>query len=165
MLKKNKDFHNKIKSLSQLKNEVRKIKQNGKTVVFTNGCFDILHYGHVKYLQDAARLGDILVVGVNSDTSVRKIKGKNRPINNESDRARIIAALESSSLVTIFNEETPIELIRLVRPDVLVKGSDWKNKTIVGADFVLKHGGKVKTIRLSKGRSTTNIINSIAKRT
>lgn len=153
----------KIKSRKALKDIITRLKLRGKKIVFTNGCFDILHYGHAKYLEDAKRKGDILVVALNSDASVRRLKGKSRPIVSESDRAKVIAALESVDFVTIFNENTPWEIIKLLAPDVLVKGSDWDKSNIVGADIVQSLGGKVYAIKLAPGRSTTNIIKKIVK--
>ncbi len=129
-----------------------------RRVVFTNGCFDILHVGHVRYLQEARRLGDYLVVGINSDASVKRIKGPSRPLQNERDRLEIIAALECVNLATIFDEDTPEKLIEIVRPDILVKGGDWSIDKIVGAKFVLSYGGEVKSLQFIPGHSTTNII-------
>ncbi len=120
-------------------------------VVFTNGCFDILHLGHIEYLAKAANLGDVLVVGLNSDRSVNRIKGPTRPINDEHSRSMIVAALEFVTAVVIFNEETPYELIKTIQPDILVKGKDWKVEEIVGHDIVLSKGGKVETIELTPG--------------
>lgn len=153
----------KIKSLRALKKIVLRLKNKGKKIVFTNGCFDLLHYGHVKYLEDAKRQGDILVVAVNSDASVRKIKGRKRPIVNEKDRLRLIAALESVDYVALFKEETPVGAIKLLKPDILVKGADWDKDNIAGKDCVLSLGGRVSTIKLVKGRSTTSLIRKIAK--
>ncbi len=132
-------------------------------IVFTNGCFDLLHYGHVKYLQDARNKGDVLVVAVNSDTSIKKLKGKSRPVVKENYRVKVLAALESVSYVTVFNESTPIKVITCLKPDVIVKGADWAKDKIVGSDFVKKHGGKVSTIKFVEGLSTTSLIKKIAK--
>ena len=126
-------------------------------VVFTNGCFDILHLGHIEYLAKAANLGDVLVIGMNSDHSVHRIKGDNRPINDEHSRSMVLAALGFVTAVVLFDEETPYELIKTIQPDVLVKGRDYKPKEIVGHDIVLGKGGKVKTIELTPGYSTTGI--------
>ena len=153
----------KVKKLASLKRIAAALNKKGRKIVFTNGCFDILHYGHVMYLEKAKRSGDCLIVGINSDLSVKKIKGPNRPIVNEFDRARVLAGLQSVDFVVIFNEETPLKLIQTLKPDVLIKGSDWKNKGIVGSDFVKSHGGKVLTVKLARGRSTTNLIKEIAK--
>ena len=138
-----------------------KLKKNGKKVVFTNGCFDIIHRGHVEYLKKAKSLGDILVVGLNSDFSVRKIKGEKRPINNQLDRAVILSSFFFVDYVTIFEEETPLNLIKKILPDILVKGGDWSIENIVGKDVVEKNGGKVVTIEYLKGYSTSNIIEKI----
>jgi len=156
-------LNDKIKGLKSLKKEISKLKKAGKTIVFTNGCFDLLHYGHAKYLQDAKNKGDILIVGINSDSSVKRIKGETRPIVKEKDRLRLVAALESVDFVLKFSQKTPLSLIKEIQPDILVKGADWNKEKIVGSDFVLSHGGKVLTIKLCKGLSTTNLINKIAK--
>ncbi len=132
-------------------------------VVFTNGCFDILHLGHIEYLAKAANLGDILVIGMNSDLSVHRIKGDRRPINDEHSRSMVIASLEFVTAVVLFDEETPYELIKTIQPDILVKGRDYKIKEIVGHDIVLAKGGKVKTIELTPGYSTTGIEQKILK--
>lgn len=153
----------KIKTLSGLAKIISVLKGRGKKIVFTNGCFDLLHSGHAQYLEEAKAKGDILVVAVNSDSSVRRIKGKARPIVNEDDRARLIAALESVDYVVIFNEDTPFETISAIKPDILVKGADWKISEIAGADFVKKCGGEVLRVNLLKGRSTTNLIKKIVE--
>jgi rfaE bifunctional protein nucleotidyltransferase chain/domain len=132
-------------------------------VVFTNGCFDILHRGHIEYLAKASELGDVLIVGVNSDLSVHKIKGEHRPINDEISRSIILASLDFVTAVVIFDEETPYELIKTIQPDILVKGKDYKIEEIVGHDIVLAKGGKVKTIELTPGYSTTEIEQKILK--
>ncbi len=132
-------------------------------VVFTNGCFDILHLGHIEYLAKAANLGDVLVIGLNSDLSVHRIKGDSRPINDEHSRSMVLAALGFVTAVVLFDEETPYELIKTIQPDVLVKGRDYKPKEIVGHDIVLGKGGKVKTIELTPGYSTTGIEQKILK--
>ena len=126
-------------------------------VVFTNGCFDILHLGHIEYLAKAANLGDVLVIGMNSDHSVHRIKGDSRPINDEHSRSMVLASLEFVTAVVLFDEETPYELIKTIQPDILVKGRDYKIKEIVGYDIVLARGGKVETIKLTPGYSTTAI--------
>lgn len=131
-------------------------------IVFTNGCFDILHRGHVEYLEEAARLGDRLVVGVNSDASVRRLgKSLERPYNDQESRALVIAALRCVDAVTIFEEDTPLELVRAIRPEVLVKGGDWAVKDIVGADIVSAGGGEVHALRLVEGFSTTALVDKI----
>ena len=132
-------------------------------MVFTNGCFDLLHYGHVKYLEEARGKGDCLIVAINSDASVRRLKGKGRPLVSQVDRLRTVAGLESVDYVTLFHEETPLKIINLVKPHILVKGSDWESCDIVGKDIVLGCGGKVMTVKLIKGRSTTNLIKKIAR--
>jgi rfaE bifunctional protein nucleotidyltransferase chain/domain len=148
----------KIKERDRLKAWVEEANLLDQRVVFTNGCFDILHLGHIDYLEKAKNLGDKLVVGLNSDQSVRELKGPERPINSEKARSRMLAALEFVDAVCIFNEETPKELIENIRPNILVKGGDYTIDTIVGAEFVMRNGGEVKTIDLVKGYSTTNII-------
>ncbi len=154
----------KIQNLRKLKNLILCLKAQRKKIVFTNGCFDLLHYGHVKYLQDARKKGDILVVGINSDTSVKRIKGKPRPVVNEKDRLRLVAALESVDYIVLFKEDTPLKIIKFIKPDVLIKGADWNKNNIVGRDFVLSYGGRVSTIKFVKGYSTSNLIKKIAKR-
>ncbi len=139
------------------------LRAAGKRVVFTNGCFDILHVGHVRYLQDAKAEGDVLVVGLNSDSSVRGLKGPDRPVQSQNDRAEILAALASVDFVVIFDEPTPEKLIHEVRPDVLVKGGDYRIETIVGASFVQSYGGAVKALRFVPGSSTSSIIERILK--
>ena len=153
----------KIASLSNLRRKIKRLKQAGKRIVFTNGCFDILHYGHIKYLQDAKAKGDYLVVAVNSDASIKKIKSKNRPVIGQSDRLRTIAALASVDFVVLFNEDNPLKVIKALVPDILIKGADWNKKSIVGADFVTGYGGKVLTVNLVKGRSTSALIEKIVK--
>ncbi len=151
----------KLLSLKKLKTRLSRLQRAGEKIVFTNGCFDIIHAGHVRYLKKAKACGDILVVGLNSDSSVRKIKGQGRPIVPERERAEVLSALSSVDHVVLFSEPTPIKLIAAFRPDVLVKGADWAEKEIAGADMVRKNGGRVARIRLAKGRSTTNIIKRI----
>jgi len=138
-------------------------RRGGKTIVFTNGCFDILHAGHARYLREAAALGDVLVVGVNSDASVRRLKGEGRPVQPARDRAYLLASLACVSFVVVFSEDTPAALIEEVVPHVLAKGDDWKGRTIVGSDFVRSRGGSVRTIRLLPGRSTTSILRRAGK--
>lgn len=132
--------------------------RQGRRLVFTNGCFDLLHVGHVRYLQEARRLGDLLFVGLNSDASVKRLKGQDRPLQNESDRAEIMAALGCVDFACLFTEDTPAKLIEAVKPDILVKGGDWKIEQIVGADFVLANGGKVMSLQFVDGKSTTKLI-------
>ena len=131
-------------------------------IVFTNGCFDILHRGHVEYLQEAAALGDRLIVGVNSDASVRRLgKGDDRPINDQDDRAKVLAALHCVDAVVIFDEDTPLELITALQPDVVAKGGDWRPEQIVGADVVKARGGEVRSLKLVDGFSTTALVERI----
>lgn len=151
----------KIKTPPELKKVLKKLRAGRKKIIFTNGCFDILHPGHVAYLAKAKSLGDVLVIGLNSDASVRKLKGKSRPLVTQKDRAMVISALTCVDFVVIFSALTPIDLIKSVRPDVLVKGGDWKIKDIVGADFVMSYGGKVKSLRYIKGFSTRGLIKRI----
>ena len=151
-------FHSK-KSLIQFRDQW---KQQQEKVVFTNGCFDILHLGHIDYLSKAADLGKRLIIGVNTDASVSKIKGPNRPIIEEITRLTKLASLAFVDAVILFNEETPLELIKSVRPDVLVKGGDYKISTIVGAEFVNQNGGNVIVIPFLKGHSSTSYINKIS---
>ncbi|MBX2987554.1 MAG: D-glycero-beta-D-manno-heptose 1-phosphate adenylyltransferase [Bdellovibrionaceae bacterium] len=146
-----------ICSFQDIAKELETVRK-GRRVVFTNGCFDLLHVGHVRYLQEARRQGDLLVIGVNADDSVRRLKGPTRPIQNENDRAEILAALACVDYTVIFPEDTPAELIRRVRPEVLVKGGDWKIDQIVGGDFVQSYGGQVLSLQFVEGKSTTRII-------
>lgn len=150
-----------VLSLPAMTRKRRALKRRGKTVVFTNGTFDILHRGHVSYLQAARRLGDVLVVGLNTDESIRRIKGPRRPINSNQDRADVLSALQCVDYVVFFGDDTPARLIQTLIPDILVKGADWKKGEIVGGDVVEAHGGKVRRIRLTPGRSTTNVIQRI----
>jgi len=138
-------------------------QQQGFNVVFTNGCFDLIHKGHILYLEEASQQGDKLIVAINADKSVSKLKGKHRPIKDEENRALIMAALSFVDMVVIFHEETPLELIEKITPDVLVKGGDWKTNQIVGSDHVLDHGGKVLSLQFVKGYSTTALENKIKK--
>jgi D-beta-D-heptose 7-phosphate kinase/D-beta-D-heptose 1-phosphate adenosyltransferase len=139
----------------------QQLKKAGKSVVFTNGCFDILHRGHVDYLSKAKAQGDVLIVGLNSDNSVKRLKGSNRPIVDEEDRAAVIAALSVVDYVCLFDEDTPYELIRALVPDILVKGADWSVNDIVGKDVVESAGGSVHTIEFLPNRSTSKIIQKI----
>jgi D-glycero-beta-D-manno-heptose 1-phosphate adenylyltransferase len=132
-----------------------------KKVVFTNGCFDILHTGHVTYLEKARLLGDRLIVGINSDDSVRRLKGPSRPVNDERSRMKVLSSLRCVDKVILFREDTPEKLIKKVRPDVLVKGGDWKKNSVIGASFVESYGGKVKLIPFVKGFSTTGLLTKI----
>ncbi len=155
--------HQKIMSLPQLQTQRKTWKERQELVVFTNGCFDLVHLGHVDYLEKARNKGDRLVVGVNTDTSVSRLKGLERPVQDEYARARILAAFEFVDAVILFEEDTPLSLIQAVQPDILTKGSDYTVETIVGADFVLKGGGKVETLDLVEGYSTSQIIERVKK--
>lgn len=151
----------KILSPHKLASLSKRLKSKSRKIVFTNGTFDILHIGHIRYLEQARKLGDVLVVGVNSDVSVRSYKGQGRPINPEKERLQILAALECVSYVTRFSDPTPLKLIRACKPDVLVKGGDWKLSQIVGAKEVLSWGGKVKRLPFVPDRSTTRVIQKL----
>ena len=153
----------KIKNLGAAKNVVNRWKEEGKKVVFTNGCFDLLHLGHVDYLEKARALGDKLVLGLNSDASISRFKGEGRPIQDQHSRAHVMASLQFIDLVVLFNEDTPLALISELQPDVLVKGSDYLAENIVGADVVKKSGGVVRTIDFVPGYSTTTIVEKIKK--
>ncbi|MGC8554756.1 MAG: D-glycero-beta-D-manno-heptose 1-phosphate adenylyltransferase [Candidatus Acidulodesulfobacterium sp.] len=144
-----------------IKAKFSKLKAESKKIIFTNGCFDIIHAGHISYLNEAKALGDILVVGLNSDESVRRLKGKDRPIVNENDRAYVLANLKSVDFVVLFDEDTPYELIKEIKPDVLVKGADYEGKSIAGSDIVEAAGGKTVLINFVKGKSTSEIIKKI----
>lgn len=144
-----------IDSATQLAEHYRKSQ---KKIVFTNGCFDLLHVGHVRYLKEAQKLGDVLIVGINSDASVKRLKGPTRPVQNENDRSEILASLKAVTHTILFDQDTPLELIKLIQPDVLVKGGDWPIERIVGHEIVLERGGVVKSLNFVEGRSTTNII-------
>jgi len=150
----------KVVSLKKLLKELSAGRKK-KKVVFTNGCFDIIHAGHVRYLKKAKSLGEVLVVGLNSDSSVRSIKGETRPIVPEGERAEVLASLGCVDYVVLFDGPTPIELIEAIRPGVLAKGADWAARDIVGADVVKKGGGRVARVTLVKGKSTTNIIRRV----
>ena len=154
----------KLKALEIIKNELQPLQQQGKKIVFTNGCFDILHAGHVDIFQQARNLGDALVVAVNSDISIKKIKGEKRPVVPQAQRMQVLAALEAIDYVVVFEEENPLKIIKELQPDILVKGGDWPVETIVGREIVEKKGGKVLSIPLMEGISTTNIIEEVKKR-
>jgi rfaE bifunctional protein nucleotidyltransferase chain/domain len=136
-------------------------KYHGKKIVFTNGCFDILHLGHIEYLNEARSLGDALIIGLNSDLSVKKLKGPDRPINKENDRKEMLLNLRSVDCVQIFQDETPLEIIKLISPQVLVKGGDWKVEQIVGHEYVLSTGGSVQSLSFKTGYSTSKIIKTV----
>lgn len=152
-----------ISHLSPLTFPLSSWRSQGMSIVFTNGCFDILHRGHVEYLAQAADKADVLVVGLNTDASVRRLKGVGRPVNNEQARAMVLASLGFVDAVVLFDEDTPLELIKTVHPDILVKGADYKLEDIVGYDFVTSYGGKVETIPLVEGFSTSRIIGERGK--
>ncbi|HEX2897434.1 MAG TPA: D-glycero-beta-D-manno-heptose 1-phosphate adenylyltransferase [candidate division Zixibacteria bacterium] len=147
-----------VVSKANLRRQLLRIRSSRTKIVFTNGVFDIIHRGHIEYLRKAKAAGDFLIVGINTDKSVKKIKGPHRPIQNQNDRATIVASLKPVDLVVLFDETTPENLIRFIKPDVLVKGADYKISQIVGADFVKSYGGQVKRIRLTLGRSTSSIL-------
>ena len=153
----------KILNPQQLDEKVASWKKDNEKIVFTNGCFDIVHLGHIDYLEKAKALGDRLIVGVNTDESVQRLKGKTRPVVNEYSRARMMAALEFVDAVTYFGEDTPYELIKRVLPNILVKGNDYTIDNIVGSEIVIQNGGKVSTIALVEGYSTTKLIEKIKK--
>jgi len=153
----------KIYPREKLKSKIDRLRKEGKKIVFTNGCFDILHVGHTRYLKEAKKQGDILILGLNSDASVKALKGEKRPLIPERERADVVASLESVDYVTIFHELTPLALIEYLKPDVLVKGGDWQEDQVVGRESVGKWGGKVIIIPEIKGSSTTNIIEKIKK--
>jgi len=153
----------KIKQQAEAAAQIQGWRALGKRIVFTNGCFDLLHLGHVDYLEKARHLGDVLIVGVNTDASVSRYKGPERPLQDENARTRILAALQFVDLVVLFDEDTPLKLISALLPDILVKGSDYLAENIVGADVVKINGGEVKTIDLMPGYSTTRIVEKIKK--
>lgn len=153
----------KIKSLTEATTRVKSWQKTGQKVVFTNGCFDLLHLGHVDYLEKARGLGDKLVIGLNTDSSVSRFKGPERPLQDQNSRARVLAALQFVDLVVFFDEDTPQSLISELVPNVLVKGSDYLAENIVGADVVKKQGGEVKTIDFVPGYSTTRIVEKIKR--
>ncbi len=156
-------IRDKIKTLAELKEIREQLRAEKKRVVFTNGVFDILHRGHVEYLEKARQMVDVLILGLNSDASVRKIKGPHRPIMGQDDRASVLAALESVSYLCLFDEETPENLITQLLPDVLVKGGDYPLHRIVGREIVEANGGLVTTVPLTPGKSTTNVIGKIVQ--
>ena len=151
----------KIKDWPQIAEIAAEQRRQGKQIVFTNGCFDLLHSGHVRYLEAARELGDVLIVGVNGDAGVRRLKGPERPIVIEADRCIVLAGLACVDIVVLFDQDTPYELIELIRPDVLVKGGDWAEEEIVGADLVLARGGRVLSLPYWKGHSSSGIIERV----
>ena len=154
---------NKILERNALKDKLEALRKKGKKIAFTNGCFDILHVGHVRYLREAKKTADVLVLALNSDSSVRSLKGEKRPLMNEKERAEILAALEFIDFVTIFEELTPLELINYLKPDILIKGGDWPEEKVVGREEIKKWGGRVAIIPEIEGKSTTNIVEKIRK--
>ena len=154
----------KVLARRSLLHRLATLRRQRKRIVFTNGCFDLIHPGHVRYLRAARRLGEVLVVGLNSDASVRRLKGPARPLVPQHDRCEVVAALEMVDYVTLFDEDTPYELIKQVQPDVLVKGGDWKPDDIVGADIVRARGGVVRSLRFAPGYSTTRLVEGIVKK-
>jgi len=161
IISQNRGKDGKIRSLDSLLNELNWHRAQEETIVFTNGCFDVIHRGHIEFLRFCKSHGDIVVVGLNSDSSVREIKGTDRPINNQNDRAAVLAALETVDYITVFDEPDPLKLIKQVKPNVLVKGRDWQDKGVVGADFVESSGGKVVLAPLVEGKSSTSVIEKI----
>jgi D-beta-D-heptose 7-phosphate kinase/D-beta-D-heptose 1-phosphate adenosyltransferase len=158
-------LYSKIKVLDELEKILDKHRENNEKIAFTNGCFDILHVGHVEYLKFSRRAGDVLVVGLNTDASVRAQKGQSRPFVVEDERARLVSALEDVDYVVLFDEQTPENLIRRIKPDILIKGEDWKEKGVVGREFVESYGGKVLLAPLVKGVSTTDIVSKVLEKT
>jgi rfaE bifunctional protein nucleotidyltransferase chain/domain len=151
----------KILGWEALKNEVEHRRRRGERIAFTNGCFDILHVGHVRYLAEARKTGDLLILALNSDASVRAIKGEKRPLVPERERAEVVASLAAVDYVTLFDETTPLKLIEYLRPDCLVKGGDWREEAVVGRDSVRSWGGRVVLVPVVEGASTTNIVEKI----
>ena len=154
----------KVKNPAALKRILSALKKKGKRIAFTNGCFDILHYGHAKYLEDAKKLADILIVAVNDDSSVRRLKGAKRPLFLLGDRMKVLAALESVDFVTFFKEDTPAEIITLLKPDLVIKGGDYAVKEIVGNDIVSSYGGRVRRVKFQAGYSVSSLIKKILTR-
>ncbi|MBI3812677.1 MAG: D-glycero-beta-D-manno-heptose 1-phosphate adenylyltransferase [Nitrospirae bacterium] len=156
-------YRSKVKTIRQLKPILSRLRKRSERIVFTNGCFDLLHIGHLRYLQRARRQGDRLVVAINSDRSMKKIKGPLRPLLLQAERAEVLAALSCVDYVTIFNETDPLVVITALQPDVLIKGGDWGKNEIVGRDVVERHGGRVRRVPLVKDVSTTRLIEKILK--
>ncbi len=148
----------------EAKKKIEELKINGKKVVFTNGCFDILHVGHMRYLEEAKEFGDYLIVGVNSDESVKRLKGPTRPINNQEDRAELLTGLKSVDYTVIFAEDTPVELIGELKPSIHVKGGDYKKDDLPETKVVESYGGTVEIVSLVEGKSTTNVVKKIASK-
>ena len=152
-----------IISINKIDAVCSNLKKDGKVIIFTNGCFDIVHAGHIDYMNKAKKLGDVLIVGVNSDTSVKRIKGRTRPIVDLDNRLRLLQGFSVIDYLCVFDDDTPLELIKKVKPNILVKGEDWKDKGVVGEDFVKTYGGSVELIGLLPGISTSIIIDKILK--
>ena len=152
-----------VLTIEELVEKINKLKSQGKKIVSTNGCFDILHVGHVRYLQKSASLGDILIVCLNSDRSVKALKGDSRPLNNENDRAEVLAALACVDFVVIFDEDTPVNYLAQIKPDIHTKGGDYDINTLPEAKVIMENGGKLEFISFVEGKSTTNIINKMKK--
>ena len=148
---------------SELKDLLKKLKEEGKTIVTTNGCFDILHVGHVRYLEKTKSFGDVLIVALNSDKSVKSIKGESRPINNENDRAEVLSALKSVEYVVLFDEDSPIDLLLQIKPDVYTKGADYTIESLPEAKGIMDAGGRIEFISFVEGKSTTSIIEKMRK--
>lgn len=157
-------MHSKILSLKKLSPLIKTLKKNRKKIVFTNGCFDLIHPGHIKIFREAKKHGDVLIVGINSDSSVRKIKGKSRPLLKLQARQEILAAIRFIDYIVAFPQATPLDLIKKIKPAVLVKGGDWSEKNIAGSKFIKGYGGKVLRVRLKKGYSTSRLIIKIQKK-
>ena len=155
---------NKLKTWEEIASIIKDLKSQNKKIVFTNGCFDILHSGHVQYLAEAKELGDILILGLNSDSSVKRLKGKDRPINNEKERTIVLSALLPISYIVVFEDDTPYKLIKHIKPDIIVKGGDWEPEDIVGSDIVSSYNGEVKSLSFIEGKSTTDIINKLKEK-
>jgi len=153
----------KVKKIAALSRALSGLRRKGKAIIFTNGCFDIIHAGHLSYLKKAKAMGDILVVGLNSDSSVKRLKGDSRPVNNAGDRAAVLAAFPFIDYIVIFDEDTPEALIKTVKPDILAKGGDWKIKDIAGSAYVRSYGGRVRRIPFVRGYSTTSTIKKISR--
>jgi D-beta-D-heptose 7-phosphate kinase/D-beta-D-heptose 1-phosphate adenosyltransferase len=158
------DTSSKVVSLNVLNKKIAMFRRQGKQIALTNGCFDVFHFGHASYLEKAKKPNRILVVALNSDKSIQRIKGPQRPIIMQKYRAGLLAALACVDFVTIFNEDTPIKVVKAIKPDILIKGADWKGKPVVGKDIVEQHGGTMEYIRFVPGLSSTSIIETINKR-
>jgi D-beta-D-heptose 7-phosphate kinase/D-beta-D-heptose 1-phosphate adenosyltransferase len=161
LVSENRGKNGKVRPIESLLNELDWHKKQQEKIVFTNGCFDVVHRGHIEFLNFCKQQGDVLVVGLNSDSSVKTIKGQDRPINNQHDRASVLAAMEPVDYITVFEESEPLNLIQRVKPDILVKGQDWQEKGVVGRDFVESYGGKVVLAPLVEGKSSTSVIEKI----